>query len=244
MDREGKAINTSDIDSSMLMDLRVDYAFKLFFATGNTHRLISLLNAVFENKQIPRIISALTIANPALEKAAVEDKLSILDIRATLDDGTSICIEMYLYDLTGLKQKLLRSWARAYGEELESGQEYTELNNVICIAFKNGYVTDESGMPIRKDHSLFHVMERDSHEVLLNDLELHFINMEAFVKHCEEITETEATLDEFTKWLIFINHKEIKNKEILNCSSRVLILTTHRRLLHRDNAVPKTVAIK
>ena len=78
------------IDFSKLMDLRVDYAFKLFFGTGDTLFLISLLNAIFANKKIPRIIKSLTVINPYLEKHTEGDKLSILDIRAQLDDGSVI----------------------------------------------------------------------------------------------------------------------------------------------------------
>ena len=56
------------IDYSRMMDLRIDYAFKLIFGTGDTLFLISLLNAIFANKKIPRIIKSLTIVNPYLEK--------------------------------------------------------------------------------------------------------------------------------------------------------------------------------
>ena len=73
-------ISGLEIDFSELMDLRVDYAFKLFFATEDTSRLISLLNAIYANKGIPRVINTLTIVNPAMEKADELDKLSILDM--------------------------------------------------------------------------------------------------------------------------------------------------------------------
>ena len=114
-----------DIDFSKLMDLRVDYCFKLIFGSSDTRFLISLLNAIFANKKIPRKINSLTIINPYLEKHTKEDKLSILDIRAQLDDGTTILIEMHLYDLDDLKYKTIRSWARAYGEELKEGDGYS-----------------------------------------------------------------------------------------------------------------------
>ena len=197
------------------MDLRVDYAFKLLFASGDARHLISLLNAIFENKQIPRIITNLTIVNPSLEKASPEDKLSVLDVRATLADGTSLCIEMHLYDLLALKYKSLRSWARVYGEELEAGDDYTAQSQVICISFINGAVTDEAGDVIEKIHSLFQVMERDSHEILLPDMELHYINMKAFVKYCDERPESETDYDNFTKWLMLITQKELKDKEAI-----------------------------
>ena len=76
------------MDFSQWMDLRVDYAFKLFFTGDGENRLISLLNAIFTNKSIPRIITGLTIANPNLEKRSEVDKGSILDIKANLSDGS------------------------------------------------------------------------------------------------------------------------------------------------------------
>ena len=212
-------MNISEIDFSDLMDLRVDYAFKLFFATGDTSRLVSLLNAIFKNKRIPRVITSLVVVNPNLEKADAEDKLSVLDIRATLTDGTSILIEMHLYDLTAHKFKLLRSWARVYGEELEEGQEYTEQKIVMHISFANGPLQDASGKHIEKIHSLFHIIERDGHEVLTSDLEIHYINMKAFVKRLKELVGQgdldEAELDDFTVWLALITQKSIGDKEAI-----------------------------
>ena len=102
-----------DIDFSVLMDLRVDYAFKLLFSKGDSGLLISLLNAIFANKKIPRIIKSINIKNPFLDKEYNEDKLSILDIRADLEDGTNILIEMHMYGLGELKAKTIRSWASA-----------------------------------------------------------------------------------------------------------------------------------
>jgi predicted transposase/invertase (TIGR01784 family) len=139
-----------EIDFSKLMDMRVDYAFKAFFGTGDTLFLISLLNAIFANKKIPRIIKSLTIVNPHLEKHSKGDKLSILDIRAQLDDGTTILIEMHLYDLDDLKYKTVRSWARAYGEELKAGEGYTTQPPVICVTFANGSLDEGESQKIHK----------------------------------------------------------------------------------------------
>ena len=79
---------TLTIDFYQLMDLRIDYAFKILFTKGDPRLLISLLNAIFANKKINRVIKSLSIKNPFLDKESGEDKLSILDIRAELDDGT------------------------------------------------------------------------------------------------------------------------------------------------------------
>jgi len=101
----------------------VDFAFKLF-AEGNPDSLISLLNAIFANKKMGRVVKSVHMKNPDMGRKSIEDKLSILDIRARLDDGTDILVEMHMYGLGELKAKTIRSWARAYGEELGTGQSY------------------------------------------------------------------------------------------------------------------------
>jgi predicted transposase/invertase (TIGR01784 family) len=203
-----------------LMDLRVDYAFKLFFATSGTRHLVSLLNAVFADKGIPRAVTALTVNNPSLEKEHSQDKLSTLDIFAKLSDGSRACIEMHLYGLNEFKYKSVRTWARAYGRELSSGQAYDAAMPAICVAFLDGGIADSCGNPVRKVHSLFQIMERDGHQLLLDDCEIHFINMRAFVdetltswSHSSGNAPPGAAMDKrLMQWLALITNETIPDK--------------------------------
>ena len=211
-----------EIDFSKLMDLRIDYAFKLFFGMGDTRFLILLLNAVFANKKIPRVIKSLTVVNPYLEKYSKADKLAVLDIRAELDDGTGVLIEMHLYDIDVLKYKTIRSWARAFGEDLKEGEEYADQPPVICVAFVNGPIEgDES----RKIHKYCKITDAEDHTVFSDALELHYINMQAFVKVVNEAGGTDSFKREETllaKWIAIIAEKDIKDKEIIRkiCEDR------------------------
>jgi predicted transposase/invertase (TIGR01784 family) len=214
----GLALNKTilNIDFSALMDLRVDYAFKLFFVMCDIRRLISLLNAIFANKGIPRVIVELTILNPILDKKDETDKLSIIDIRAKLSDGAIVCIEMHLYGLPDFMEKSVRNWARLFGEQLDAGQHFAEQRPVICIAFTNGAIKDKDGRPITKVHSLFHIMERDDRIVLSENMELHYINMKAFVEALTQNSPTgEAMGAMFTNWLALITQEDIEDKEII-----------------------------
>ncbi|MCL2051125.1 MAG: Rpn family recombination-promoting nuclease/putative transposase [Lachnospiraceae bacterium] len=204
-----------EIDFSKLMDLRVDYVFKLIFGAGDTRFLISLLNAIFANKKIPRIIESLAILNPYLEKHTKEDKLSILDIRSQLDDGTTILIEMHLYDLDDLKYKTVRSWARAYGEELKESEGYSIQPPVICVAFANGSLDSGDNQKI---HKCCKITDIDDHTIFSDALELHYIDMKAFVKTINQTGgigkgETQETM--LAKWLAVITEKDIKDKAII-----------------------------
>ena len=203
------------IDYALLMDLRVDYAFKLIFGTGDTLFLISLLNAIFANKKLPRIIKTLTVVNPYLEKRSKEDKLSVLDIRAQLDDGSTILIEMHLYDLDDLKYKTIRSWARTYGEELKTSEAYWAQPPVICVTFANGSLDEGES---KKIHKCCKIMDIDDLTIFSNALELHYIDMKAFVKMVNETGsigkgETEETM--LANWLAIITEKDIVDKSII-----------------------------
>ena len=211
-----------EIDYTQLMDLRVDFAFKLLFSKGEPRLLISLLNAIFANKKIPRAVKSLTIKNPYMEKESDEDKLSILDIRAQIDDGTDILIEMHMYGLAELKAKTIRSWARAYGEELEVGQNYTDQPPTIVIAFAEGQMKPVAGKlnPEANDkiHRFCMILDCEDFTVFTDAMELHYVDMKLFAKAVNEtggiaVAGTEDAM--FSKWLSIITQKEITDKSII-----------------------------
>ena len=209
------------IDYSQLMDLRIDYAFKLLFTKSDTRLLVSLLNAIFANKKIHRVIKSASIKNPYLDKEASDDKLSILDVRAELDDGTTILIEMHMYGLGELKAKTIRSWARAFGQDLEVGKSYTAQPPTITIAFTNGAIEpieNKSSKGNDKIHKLCMIMDKEDCTVFTDAMELHYIDMKAFAKAVNEansinIGDTMEVM--LAKWLSVITQKEINNKTII-----------------------------
>jgi predicted transposase/invertase (TIGR01784 family) len=70
----------------------VDFAFKLMLGSpAHAGVTIHFLNAVLED-QAP--ITAVEFLNPILGKEDEDDKLSILDIRATDDQGRQLNIEL------------------------------------------------------------------------------------------------------------------------------------------------------
>jgi predicted transposase/invertase (TIGR01784 family) len=161
------------------------------------------------------VIKSLTVVNPYLEKHSKGDKLSILDIRAQLDDGSTILIEMHLYDLDDLKYKTVRSWARAYGEELKISEVYSTQPPVICVTFANGSLDEGESQKI---HKCCKIMDIDDHTIFSNAMELHYIDMKAFVKTINETGgigkgETEEAM--LAKWLAVITEKDIEDKTII-----------------------------
>ena len=162
-----------------------------------------------------------------MEKKSIEDKLSILDVRAELDDGTDVLIEMHLHGISQLKAKTIRSWARAYGEELEVRQSYTSQPPTITIAFADGAVEPIEPIEKSKDtknkiHRVCMIMDKDDGTIFTDAMELHYINMKAFAKAVNEAdsinigsNNNEETETTFAKWLSIITQKEINNKTII-----------------------------
>ena len=218
--RPGSNIFTIDFD--LLMDLRVDYVFKLLFII-EPRLLVSLLNAIFANKKIPRVIKSLTIKNPYLEKKSGDDKLSILDIRAELDDGTNVLIEMHMYGLGELKAKTIRSWSRAHGEDLKIGGDYSDQPPTISIAFTDGKLKSfKENIKYKTEKNKIHrhcmIMDCEDFSIFTDAMELHYIDMKAFAKAVNKagslnINETEDPF--FIKWLALIAHVEINDKTII-----------------------------
>ena len=132
MDKDETKNSVMKIDYSQLMDLRIDYAFKAF-VEENPEALISILNAIFANANINRVVKSVRLKNPTFDKKSVEDKLSILDVRAELEDGTDILVEMHLHGIGQILAKMIRSWARAYSEELETSKKFTSQPPTIAI---------------------------------------------------------------------------------------------------------------
>ncbi|MCL1997638.1 MAG: Rpn family recombination-promoting nuclease/putative transposase [Turicibacter sp.] len=195
------------LDFSQLMDLRVDYAFKLLFATGETFLLISLLNAIFASAGIARTVKSLAILSPQLERQSEEDKLSILDVRAVLDDGSEVLIEMHLYDTEELKYKTIHSWARIYNGGVKKGEDYSKQAPVICVSFMAKAV--DASEP-NKIHKCCKIADIESREIFTDALELHYINMKAFINAVNK-----ANMSKLEKWLAVLTEKDIADKAMI-----------------------------
>jgi len=114
-----------------------------------------------------------------------------------------------------LKYKTIRSWARTYGEELKTSEAYSTQPPVICVTFANGSLDEGES---KKIHKCCKIMDIDDNMIFSDALELHYIDMKAFVKAVNETGgigkgETEETM--LANWLAIITEKEIKDKSII-----------------------------
>jgi predicted transposase/invertase (TIGR01784 family) len=99
------------------IDPKIDIAFKKVFGSESwTDLTASLINAVLEPPPQQRLVEV-ELLNPYSEKMTLDDKVSILDIKARDDQGRLYNLEMQMLATAALVQRLLFYWSPARMEE-------------------------------------------------------------------------------------------------------------------------------
>ncbi len=112
---------------------KVDCVFKaLLGAEENRHLLVHFLNAVLVG-ELNAPISDVEILNPYNDKEFLDDKLSIVDVKAQDRQGQIYQIEIQLASYRSLPARILYTWADLYSQQLHSGQDYAVLQPTYAI---------------------------------------------------------------------------------------------------------------
>jgi len=173
---------------------KTDYAFKkIFGSTESKDILISFLNAlVYEGNST---IEDLEIINPNLPPKIQGLKDTYLDVRATLNDGTLVIIEMQVLNVQSFGKRVLFNAAKTYAFQLQAGEGYRMLKPVIALT-----ITDFE-MFADRDQLISRFVYREKSEGWRypeNEIELVFVELPKFTKELEQL-ETIAD-----KWIYFI----------------------------------------
>src|SRR5438132_10436556 len=119
------------------IDPKVDYAFKHLFGREATRPiLIDLLDNILDPGP-GRELRDLELLNPFNPKEALDDKLSILDIKARDDSGRQFNIEMQMLALPHYAQRILYYACKLHQQQLHEGEDYLALRPTDSISFLN-----------------------------------------------------------------------------------------------------------
>jgi predicted transposase/invertase (TIGR01784 family) len=175
----------------------VDYVFKKVFGSEvNMPVLLSLTAAVLKPPPTRQIVG-LTIRNPFNEKDADDDKLSILDIKASDELGRQYNIEMQMVVPRIFPNRALYYWARLHSGQLHEGFDYTTLQPTISISFVEGEL-----FPQVPDYHLAFELRSTKHPGLVfsDHQVVHLIELPKFKKTAEEL------VDPLDVWCYFLVH--------------------------------------
>ena len=152
-----------------------------------------------------RHIRDIELVNPFNAKEALDDKLSILDIKARDETGRQFNIEMQMLAFPHYAKRILYYACKLHQQQLHEGQDYLELKPTVSISFLN-----HVWFPQLPDYHLcFRLLERTHHFALTDDLEFHILELPKFTKSAGALT---SGLD---IWLYFLRHAEMMDTEVV-----------------------------
>jgi len=178
------------------VDVKNDIAFRKIFGNENKKEiLISFLNAVLdlpEGKKVEKF----EIKNPFQLPEIKELKSSILDVRVVDQRGISYIVEMQVEEPDGFDERVQYYTAKQYSSQLEKGEDYPKLNQVIFIGILDFTFFDDDIEYITR-HRTVNIRTQKS---TLNAMEYNFIELKKFKKSLQECN----TLVD--KWVYFIKN--------------------------------------
>ena len=179
----------------MFINPKTDFAFKKIFGSQqSTDILISFLNAILYDGT--ETIVGLEIIDPYQSSRIKGLKDSFLDVRAKLNNQTTVIIEMQVLNVVGFEKRVLYNAAKFYATQLDVGNSYTLLNPVIALTIVDFKMFPTSSKVI----STFTMRERDEMTSYCDDIKIVFIELPKFQKTLE-------TLDSLSdKWIYFLSN--------------------------------------
>src|SRR2546428_1726884 len=119
------------------IDVKVDYAFKHLFGREATRPiLIDVIDSVL-NPPPGHHIRDIELLNPFNPMEALDDKLSILDIKARDQTGRQFNVEMQMLAVPYYEKRIVYYSCKLHQQQLHKGEDYFELRPTISINFLN-----------------------------------------------------------------------------------------------------------
>ena len=197
------------------LTLKNDYLFKLLLGSDeNKACLQDLLECILD---IPvGTIADLELLDKELAKDEVTDKTGILDVKLRIKDGTTIDIEIQNSWSCKFIPRTLFYWAKMYIEGFKEGEPYTNLTRCITINLIS------QGFKLNSEiHSVYSILEQETHKPLTNLLEVHFLNLSAAQEIDIQNTPTEKQ-QKLINWLRFIATDNREERTMIATTSPIL----------------------
>jgi predicted transposase/invertase (TIGR01784 family) len=175
---------------------KTDFAFKKIFGSEQSKGILtSFLNGILYAGDA--IIQDLIILDPYQAPKILGIKSSFLDVKARLNNGNWVIIEMQVLNVEGFEKRVLYNATKTYSAQLNKGDEYEVLSPVIALTITDFKMFDEMEQPI----SRFVLKEKASSvDYPISDLELVFVELPKFKT---PLSDLETLTD---KWIYFLQN--------------------------------------
>ena len=122
-------------------------------------------------------------------------KDTAVDVKAKLQNGKTVIIEMQILNHDGFESRILYNTAKNYANQLDKGDNYALLNPVVALTILNFTLFE-----FEKYKSSFQLLEKTNFTKYKDDIELVFVELPKFNKELNQCTSIEE------KWLYFIKN--------------------------------------
>ena len=202
-----------------------DFIFRNIFGDEkNADLLLSLVNAVFESKRLPPLVSIFPVS-PFLPVHQLTQREGILDVHAVDSAGRQYDLEIQVRSQENYVKRSLYYLARMYGGQLARGSDFKLLVPCIGINFLDFRLFPEDAL----FHHYFTYREFDHPEQELSrEMSIHFLELPKFMEWVASREKHPVDpLKAIEKWLYLI--KEIEKPEDSMCRKYYTVHPNWRR---------------
>ena len=225
-----------------LLPLTDDYIFKRVFAyKGNESVLKDFLEALLKIE-----IRGIKITNPEIIPYEKGEKRGLLDIKAEINDGTMIDVELQMKNEKNTEERATEYMGKMISEQLQVGDSYQKLKKSIVI-----FITNYNFLNRNSYHSVgrmkFDKTIEDEYvnlgydkedEIASKYIEIHYIELPKFKKkELSKFTKLDQWMCIFTQNKEGIMLAEKENKEIKRAINTLDFLSKDPKERERHNSI-------
>ncbi len=175
---------------------KTDFAFKRIFGSSESKNILkSFLNAlIYEGKPT---IEDLEIIDPALAPKISGLKDTYLDVKAKINDGKIVIIEMQVLNVSSFAKRVIYNAAKTYATQLGKGEGYSKLKPVLALTITDFEMFENDEDVI--SHFVFK-QTKNFFDYPDPEIELFFVELPKFKK---ELHQLETITDQ---WIYFMKN--------------------------------------
>ena len=225
-----------------LLPLTDDYIFKRVFAyKGNESVLKDFLEALLKIE-----IKGIKITNPEIIPYEKGEKRGLLDIKAEINDGTMLDVEMQMKNEINTEERATEYMGKMISEQLQVGEDYQNLKKSIVI-----FITNYNFLKRNSYHSVgrmkFDKTLKDDYvnmgyekedEIASKYIEFHYIELPKYKKkEPAKFTKLDQWMCIFTQNEEGIDMAERENKEIKKAMNTLDFISADTKERERHNSI-------
>ena len=225
-----------------LLPLTDDYIFKRVFAyKGNESVLKDFLEALLKIE-----IKGIKITNPEIIPYEKGEKRGLLDIKAEINDGTMIDVEMQMKNERNTEERATEYMGKMISEQLQVGEDYQNLKKSIVIFITNyNFLKRNSYHSVGKmkfdktiEDEYVNMGYDEEDELASKYIEVHYIELPKFKKkELSKFTKLDQWMCIFTQNKEGIMLAEKENKEIEKAINTLDFLSKDPKERERHNSI-------